>query len=136
MTKQYEICLPQFRKGFHLITHHILKEIKELPEFGIIHIHIKHTSAGICLNENADPTVLTDFNSFFTRLVPENTNYFVHTDEGSDDMPAHIKASLIGSSVSIPISNFRPNLGTWQGVYLGEFRNYGGNRKLVVTVMS
>lgn len=136
MTKQYEIRLPRFNKGFHLITNLILQEIGELPESGIMHIHIKHTSAGLTLNENADPTVLTDFNSFFKRLVPENTSYFVHTDEGADDMPAHIKASLIGSSVTVPISGHRPNLGIWQGIYLGEFRNRGGNRIIVVTVIS
>ena len=121
MTKQYKIRLPQFRKGFHLITNLITQEIDKLPELGIMHIHIKHTSAGLTLNENADPTVLTDFNSFFKRLVPENLDYFEHTDEGSDDMPAHIKASLMGNSVTIPITNHRPNLGIWQGIYIGEF---------------
>ena len=136
MTKQYEIHLPQFKKGFHLITNLIINKIEKLPEAGIMHIHIKHTSAGLTLNENADPTVLTDFNSFFKRLVPENLDYFVHTDEGADDMPAHIKTSFIGNSITIPISNHRPNLGIWQGIYLGEFRNYGGNRNLVVTVLS
>ena len=136
MKKQTEISLPPFRRGYHLITHLIEKELAELPDAGILHVFIKHSSAGITINENADPSVRTDFESFMNELIPENHPLYIHTMEGSDDMPAHLKASLIGSSVSIPITNGRLNLGTWQGIYLCEFRNYGGNRKLVLTVTS
>lgn len=134
MTKQKEIILPAFPRGFHLITQHIEREI-DLPETGLLHVFIKHTSAGLTINENADPTVREDFESSFNQLVKENEPYYIHTYEGPDDMPAHIKSSLVGSSVSIPITNYRLNLGTWQGMYLCEFRNHGGPRKLVLTVL-
>lgn len=134
MIQQFEIQLPAYPRGFHLITHQIEKELGELPTMGLLHIFIKHTSAGICINEGADPDVLTDFETVFNRLVPENDPAYVHTMEGSDDMPAHIKSVMSGSSVTIPISNHRLNLGTWQAVYLCEFRNRGGRRKLVLTV--
>lgn len=136
MVRQTEIILPAFSRGFHLITHLIEAEITDLPETGLLHIFIKHTSAGLCINENADPTVLTDFETVFNRLVPENQPYYKHTLEGSDDMPAHIKSVLSGSEVTIPVTKGRLNLGTWQGIYLCEFRNRGGNRKLVATVIS
>ena len=134
MISQKEITLPQFNRGFHLVTHHITQHIDTLPETGLLNILIKHTSAGIALNENADPSVRQDFNSFFNKLIPDNAGYFVHTLEGGDDMPAHIKSSLIGQSLTIPITNGRLNLGTWQGIYLCEFRNYGGRRNLVITI--
>lgn len=135
MVKQYEIQLPEFSRGFHLITDLIVKDI-EFPTTGLLHVFIQHTSAGLTLNENADPTVLADFESTFNHLIKENEPFYKHTYEGSDDMPAHIKSSLVGSSVSIPITNGQMNLGTWQGIYLCEFRNFGGARKLVVTIYS
>ena len=136
MVQQHEITLPRFPRGFHLITNYVGKELKNLPESGLLHILIKHTSAGLTLNENADPSVRDDFESFMNKLIPENHPVYTHILEGSDDMPAHIKSSLIGAELTIPISNHRLNLGTWQGIYLCEFRNYGGSRKLVLTVLS
>ena len=136
MIIQQEITLSPYPRGFHLITDKIRNAIPELPEKGIVNIFIRHTSAGLTLNENADPSVRTDFNSFFDNLVPENEPYYVHTLEGSDDMPAHLKSSIVGPSITIPVSNHRLNLGTWQGIYLCEFRNHGGSRKLVITIYS
>lgn len=135
MYQQVEITLPQYPRGFHLITHHIESQLPELPMVGILHLFIKHTSAGITINENADPSVRSDLNEFFNRLVPERQSWFEHTTEGPDDMPAHIKASLVGYSVTIPITNGRPNMGVWQGLYFCEFRNRGGSRKLVATII-
>jgi len=134
MAKQKELTLPTFPRGFHLITRYIESAI-DLPETGLLQVFIKHTSAGLTINENADPTVREDFESSFNNLVKENEPYYIHTYEGPDDMPAHIKSSLVGSSVTIPITNYRLNIGTWQGVYLCEFRNHGGARKLVLTVI-
>jgi secondary thiamine-phosphate synthase enzyme len=134
MIQQIEFSLPQYSRGFHIITSEVLKQIKELPEMGVLHLFIKHTSAGLTINENADPTVLQDFESSFNHIVKENEPFYKHTFEGSDDMPAHIKSSMVGSSISIPITNHQLNLGTWQGIYLCEFRNYGGSRKLVATI--
>ena len=136
MIKQKEISLPPFDRGFHLITRYIEQELPDLPDMGLVNILLKHTSAAITLNENADPTVRNDFESFMSRLVPENQPYYIHTLEGADDMPAHIKSSLFGATLTIPVSNGRLNLGTWQGIYLCEFRNYGGRRRLVLTVWS
>jgi len=136
MVEQTEITLPPLPRGFHLITDEILSQIENLPEAGIMHVFIKHTSAGLTINENADPSVLHDFNNSFDVLVKENERWYTHTMEGSDDMPAHIKSTLTGSSVSIPITGYRLNLGTWQGIYLCEFRNRGGSRKIVVTITS
>ncbi|MBC8005795.1 MAG: YjbQ family protein [Verrucomicrobia bacterium] len=136
MVQQLEITLPSFKRGYHLVTDQISKELPQLPEKGLMNILIKHTSAAITLNENADPSVRDDFESFMNKLVPENDRSFTHTEEGSDDMPAHLKSSLIGASLTIPITNHRLNLGTWQGIYLCEFRNSGGRRKLVITIMS
>ena len=136
MVEQKEIILPAFPRGFHLITRHIEQELPDLPEKGILNLLLKHTSAALTINENADPTVRQDFQYFITRLVPENQSGFLHTTEGADDMPAHIKSSLFGNTISIPISRGRLNLGTWQGIYLCEFRNHGGRRRLVMTVMS
>jgi secondary thiamine-phosphate synthase enzyme len=136
MITQFEITLPSFPRGFHLITHLIEKELPALPGQGILNIFIKHTSAGITINENADPTVRSDLETIFNEIVPEGNRLYVHTMEGPDDMPAHGKSSLVGNSLSIPISNGRLNLGTWQGIYLCEFRNRGGNRRLVLTIQS
>ncbi|MFZ6052425.1 secondary thiamine-phosphate synthase enzyme YjbQ [Halocola ammonii] len=135
MIDQIEISLSPRERGFHLITDEIESQL-ELPEKGILQVFIKHTSAGLTINENADPSVRGDFNTFFNDFVPEDYPKFEHTMEGPDDMPAHIKSSLVGSSVSVPITNHRLNLGTWQGIYLCEFRNRGGSRKVVVTVLS
>jgi secondary thiamine-phosphate synthase enzyme len=135
MASQTEITLPPFKRGFHLITSLVEKQLPPLPENGVLHLFIKHTSAGLALNENADPTVREDFESVFSKLVPENDSY-VHDSEGPDDMPAHIKSVLTGSSIQIPITNHKLNLGTWQGIYLCEFRNRGGSRKLVATILA
>jgi secondary thiamine-phosphate synthase enzyme len=136
MIHQKEITLPPFRRGYHLITRLIEENLPELPETGLLHILVKHTSAGITINENADPTVRTDFESFINKMIPENDPVYVHTYEGEDDMPAHLKSSVIGAEVTIPITHRRLNLGTWQGIYFCEFRNYGGTRRLVLTVFS
>ena len=132
---QVEITLSPKPRGFHLITNEILGQISDLPEVGVFFLHIKHTSAGLTLNENADPSVLRDYERYFNKIAPENIPGMEHTIEGPDDMPAHIKASLVGNSISIPISEGRLNLGIWQGIYLCEFRNRGGARKVVVTVL-
>ena len=135
MISQIEITLPPFPRGFHLITHLIEKRLPALPDSGLLHIFLKHTSAGLTLNENADPTVRYDFENIMNRIVPESRQY-EHDLEGDDDMPAHVKSSLVGPSLMIPISKGCLNLGTWQGVYLCEFRNRGGSRHLVLTVWS
>lgn len=134
---QKEIRLQPKSRGFHLITSEIEAELSELKEIsaGILKVFMKHTSAGLTINENAEPTVRDDFESHINKMVPENMPYYKHTYEGADDMPAHIKSSLMGSSIEIPVTNGRLNLGTWQGIYLGEFRNHGGARKLVLTLM-
>ena len=133
---QKTIALSPKSRGFHIITHDVLENIPELKDLktGILHLFIKHTSASLTINENADPTVRTDFESHFNMLAPENQSYYQHTFEGSDDIPAHLKASLLGSSVSIPITDGRLNLGTWQGIYLCEHRNRGSDRKLIITI--
>lgn len=132
---QKEIKLPPYKRGFHLITRTILQHIPEIKEIetGILNVFIKHTSASLTINENADASVRTDFESHFNKMVPENATYYIHTYEGTDDMPAHIKSSLMGASVQIPISSGRLNLGTWQGIYLCEHRNHGGVRSIVIT---
>ena len=130
---QTEISLPPFPRGHHLITHLIEKHLPNLPQCGLLHIFMKHTSAGLTLNENADPTVRHDFESIMNRMVPESNRY-EHDDEGADDMPAHFKSSMVGTSLMIPISGGRLNMGIWQGVYLCEFRNRRGSRKLVLSV--
>lgn len=133
---QKEFTLKPYTRGFHLVTDEIVSQVPEISKIsvGLAHIFIKHTSASLTLNENADPSVRTDMESHFNKLAPENAPHYIHTMEGPDDMPAHIKASLLGSSVSIPITNGRLNLGTWQGIYLCEHRNRGGSRKIVVTL--
>ncbi|MGF1635885.1 MAG: secondary thiamine-phosphate synthase enzyme YjbQ [Cyclobacteriaceae bacterium] len=129
--------LPSFPRGFHLVTRNILAEIPEISEIsaGILQVFIQHTSASLSINENADPTVRGDFERHFNVMVKENQPYYQHDYEGSDDMPAHIKASLLGASVQIPVTNGELNLGTWQGIYLCEHRNHGGNRRLVITLI-
>jgi len=134
--KQIELRLPPFSRGYHIVTSEILQKVGELPQVGLLHIFIKHTSAAITINEAADPDVLIDFESIFNKIVPENMPFLKHTIEGPDDMPAHIKAAMIGNSITIPITNGRMNLGTWQGIYLCEFRNNGGARTLVATIQS
>ena len=136
MIQQLSITLPAFKRGYHLVTDLIEQQLPPLPDKGLINILIQHTSAAISLNENADPSVRRDFEYFMNKLVPENNLIFTHILEGEDDMPAHLKSSLIGASVNIPVTNHRLNLGTCQGIYLCEFRNSGGRRKLVVTIMS
>lgn len=134
-TFQKEIRLPAFDRGFHLITHEVLSALPEISQIqaGLLQVFIKHTSASLTINENADPRVREDFEAHFNVLVPESATYFKHTFEGPDDMTSHLKASLLGSSVTVPITNGRLNMGTWQGIYLCEHRNFGGNRKLVIT---
>lgn len=134
MVNQREIKLTPKPKGFHLITDEIKRELPKLPETGVLHLFILHTSAGLAINENADPTVRSDLNKAFDILAPENQPFYDHTAEGPDDMPAHIKSILSGSSVSVPITDGVLNLGTWQGIYLCEFRKSGGARKLIATV--
>jgi secondary thiamine-phosphate synthase enzyme len=134
--QQFHINLPAYSRGFHIITEAILDQISHLPQTGLFHLFIQHTSAGICINENADPSVLADLNAWFSKNVKEDEPYYEHTFEGPDDMPAHIKTILTGCELTIPITNGRLNLGTWQGIYLGEFRNRGGSRKLIATVYS
>ena len=131
---QREILLEPRPRGFHLITREVVSQLPELPETGLFHLFIKHTSAALTINENADPSVRVDFESIFNQLVPENLPFLTHTIEGPDDMPAHVKSTLADSSISIPITNGRLNLGTWQGIYLCEFRNHAGSRKLVATI--
>ena len=136
MWQQKEISLKPKARGFHLITDELLRELPELRNFrvGMMNIFLMHTSASLTINENADPTVRQDFESYFSRVVSENEPYYRHQDEGSDDLPAHLKSSLLGSSLNIPIANGQPRLGTWQGIYLCEHRNHGGSRRIVVTM--
>jgi len=133
--EQKEIQLKLYKRGFHLITEIVLENFPEIKSIqkGVLKVFIKHTSASLTINENADSTVRVDFESHFNKMVAENEPYYIHTYEGSDDMPAHIKASLLGCFVEVPITNGRLNLGTWQGIYLCEHRNYGGSRNLVIT---
>lgn len=132
---QKEIKISRKSRGFHLITRAVLEQIPEISEIskGLLQVFIKHTSASLTINENADPTVRKDFESHFNKMVPEDQPYYKHTSEGSDDMPAHLKTALLDTSVIIPISKGKLNLGTWQGIYLGEHRDDGDSRKLVVT---
>ena len=136
MIQQIEFRLVAKRRGCHLITGEILRQLPELPETGLLNVFVKHTSCGLTINENADPEVRTDLDNILDHLVPELQPYYEHTMEGDDDMPAHAKSSLMGVSLTIPISNHRLNLGTWQGIYLCEFRDYGGERTIVLTVYS
>jgi secondary thiamine-phosphate synthase enzyme len=132
---QRQITLASRPRGFHLITGDVLADLLELRELrvGLLHLLIRHTSASLALNENASPDVRRDFESWFDRAVPEGAGYWTHTLEGDDDMPAHIKASLLGPTLTLPVSEGRLQLGTWQGIYLGEHRDHGGPRSLVAT---
>lgn len=135
MIEQIEIKLSPRKRGFHLITSEISSLLPTLPKKGLLNLFIKHTSCALAINENADPDVRLDLESIFNKIVPENAPYYMHTLEGSDDMPAHAKSVIVGTSLSIPITNGRLNLGTWQGIYLCEFRNYGGARRIVATII-
>lgn len=136
MIQQTEFTLEARSRGFHLITGEVLRRLPQpLPDTGMLHLFIKHTSCALSINENADSDVRRDMEQIMSRLVKENEPYYLHTLEGSDDMPAHAKCSLIGSDLTIPITRGRLNLGTWQGIYLCEFRDYGGARKVVATIM-
>lgn len=136
MIQQKTLLLPAFSRGFHLITSLVEREWSELPEQGLLHLFLQHTSAGLAINENADPSVRADLELVFDRLAPEGLREYTHTLEGPDDMPAHVKSILAGCSLTIPITGKRLNLGTWQGIYLCEFRNHGGRRRLVMTLYS
>lgn len=133
--EQKEIQLQAYKRGLHLITNQIIEQFPEINTIkkGFLKVFIQHTSASLTINENADPTVRLDFENFLNKMVSENTTYFVHTYEGLDDMPAHIKSSLLGSFIEVPITKGKLNLGTWQGIYLCEHRNFGGSRKLVLS---
>jgi len=136
MVRQHFLRLPEMARGFHLITSFIESQVGTLPKEGLLNIFLQHTSAGLALNENVDPTVRTDFETIMNNIVPESRTLYKHDMEGLDDMPAHVKASLMGQSLTIPIANGRLALGMWQGIYFCEFRNYGGPRNIVVTVYS
>lgn len=133
MVTQAQFTLRSRQRGYHIITREVVDNLPELPDTGLLHLFIQHTSAAITINEAADPDVLVDFESVFNHIVPENLPFLVHTMEGPDDMPAHIKAAMIGHSVTIPITGGRLNLGTWQGIYLCEFRNRASGRRIVAT---
>ncbi len=132
---QKEFTLAPHRRGFHLVTDEVMRQLPSLPQTGLLHLFMKHTSAGLSINENADPDVQTDMESIFNRLVKEREPYYQHTCEGDDDMPAHAKCTLTGNSLTIPISNGRLNMGIWQGIYLCEFRNRASGRKIVATII-
>lgn len=136
--QQTTITIAAKPRGFHLITREVEQALAQFSyvEAGLLHVFIQHTSASLTINENADPTVRQDFESHFNQMVPENAPYYRHTCEGPDDMPAHLKASLLGTSVTIPVTNGRLNMGTWQGIYLCEHRDFGGQRRLVVSLSS
>lgn len=135
MVAQNEFYLKERQRGFHLVTSEILHNLPKLPKIGLLHLFIKHRSAALSINENADPDVRVDMSYIFNQLVKERDPYYVHTFEGDDDMPAHAKTTIVGNSITIPITDGRLNLGTWQGIYLCEFRNFGGSRKIVATVL-
>ena len=136
MIEQIEFALRPQRRGFHLVTEEVLSHLPALPGQGVLHLFVKHTSCALTINENFDPSVRTDLAGIYDRMVPENAPYYSHTDEGPEDMPSHAKSTMTGVSLSIPITNGRLNLGTWQGIYLCEFRNHGGARKIVATIWS
>ena len=135
MLQQVEFALRPRPRGFHLVTDEVLRQLPELPRTGLLHLFIKHTSCGLSVCENADPDVRTDLESIFNRLVKERESYYEHVLEGDDDMPAHAKSVLVGVELTLPITNGRLNLGTWQGIYLCEFRNHGGSRRVVTTIL-
>ena len=135
MIQQVEITLPEYERGFHVITGEVLAQLPTLPKMGLMNVFIKHTSAGITINETADPTVLLDFEMVFNKIVPDEL-YYRHLGEEPDDMPAHVKTTLSGASITIPITEGKPNLNPVQGIYLCEYRNQGGPRNLIVTIYS
>ena len=135
MITQVEITLKPRRRGFHLVTDEIISQLPLLPKAGLLNLFVKHTSCGLTVNENADPDVRADMESIFNRIVPERQPFYTHTLEGDDDMPAHAKSTISGVSLTIPITNGRLNLGTWQGIYLCEYRQYGGARRIVATII-
>lgn len=135
MIQQVEFSISAKRRGFHLITSEIIKNLPPLPKTGLLNLFVQHTSCALSINENADPDVRTDMEQIFNRLVKENEPYYDHVLEGADDMPSHAKSTLCGVSISIPITRGRLNLGIWQGIYLCEFRNYGGERNIVATII-
>lgn len=134
---QKQVRLKPRSRGFHLIDQELLSQLPELRQcqLGVLHVFIQHSSASLTINENADPTVRSDMEAHFNQFVPENAPYYRHTYEGPDDMPAHIKASTLGSSISIPVANGELQLGTWQGIYLGEHRDHASHRRIVVTYL-
>ncbi len=136
MIQQQEIILPSMSRGCHLVTGVIMQKLEQLPQSGLLNLFLQHTSAGITINENADPSVRQDLNEALDHISPENEPYYTHTYEGPDDMPAHIKSSLLGVSVTVPICNGQLALGTWQGIYMCEFRDHGGRRKVLATIYS
>ncbi|CVK17052.1 secondary thiamine-phosphate synthase enzyme [Apibacter mensalis] len=136
MVSQIEFVLKERNRGFHLITDEIISKLPSLPSTGILHLFIKHTSAGLTINENTDPEVRFDLENIFNHVVQEGEPYYTHIYEGEDDMPSHAKSIIAGMNLSIPITNGKLNLGIWQGIYLCEFRNRGGNRKMVATILS
>ena len=135
MIKQVEFTLKPRTRGFHLITQEVMSQLLELPETGLLNLFVKHTSCALSINENYDPSVRSDMERIYNNLVKENQAYYTHVDEGADDMPSHAKCSLTGVSLTIPITSGRLNLGTWQGIYLCEFRDYGGARQVVATIV-
>lgn len=135
MIMQMEFSLEARRRGFHLVTEEILGHLPALPKVGLLNLLVKHTSCALSINENFDPSVRADLEQVYNRLVRENESYYTHTDEGEDDLPSHCKTNLTGVSLSIPITGGRLNLGTWQGIYLCEFRNFGGRRRIVATII-
>ncbi len=136
MVEQFEIKLKPHPRGFHLVTREILNQIGPLPDQGLMNLFIKHTSAALTINENADPAVRKDFETIMNKLIPENQPEYTHTQEGPDDMPSHVKGAMIGFAYTVPITNGQLNFGTWQGIYLCELRNHGSSRKIVATVYS
>ena len=135
MIKQVEFTLKPRTRGFRLITQEVMSQLPELPETGLLNLFVKHTSCALSINENYDPSVRSDMERIYNNLVKENQAYYTHVDEGADDMPSHAKCSLTGVSLTIPITSGRLNLGTWQGIYLCEFRDYGGARQVVATIV-
>ena len=135
MITQVEISLKPRRRGFHLVTDEIISQLPSLPKVGLLNLFVKHTSCGLTINENADPDVRTDMEGIFNRIVPERQPFYTHTFEGDDDMPAHAKSTISGVSLTIPITSHNLNLGTWQGIYLCEYRHYGGSRRIVATII-
>lgn len=135
MTQQIEFSLRAQRRGFHLITDEVMAHLPQLPKIGLLNLFIQHTSCALSICENWDSSVRSDMESIYNHLIPENQSYYEHTLEGADDMPAHAKSIITGASINIPITNGKLNLGTWQGIYLCEFRNHGGSRHIVATII-